>query len=512
MHAARPPRETYGLTRFVILRGLGFIYVIAFLAAVNQLVPLIGADGLTPLHLYLPRVAEHLGSRWNGFWALPSLFWLGDSDTMLRVIPWIGLILSCAVAAGFANSIMLAILWVLYLSIVHAGQDWYSFGWETQLTETGFLAIFLVPLLDARPFPARRAPYAVIVLFRWLAFRIMLGSGLIKLRGDPWWHDGTALRYFFETQPIPNPLSIYFHYLPHAVLAFGVAFTFFVELVVPWFVFWPRPARIASGLLMVALQVILIMGGNFAFLNWLTLIPAVACLDDRFLRRILPGRLTVQSVAAGTRERRSLGMEIASYLLAALVACISIPVVMNLCSRNQRMIEYYEPFDLVGSYGVFGAVTQNIGWTDRHVIVFEGTSSADPDDEAGWKEYRWLAQPTDPAAAPVQIAPYQLHLDWQLWFAPMGGPEDAPWALSLVSKLLQNDPLALSLIGPNPFPNQPPRYIRVVSYIYRFAPLGNPQHLYWTRERKGLWLPALSVDDPRLNEFLEAAGLKAGGT
>jgi hypothetical protein len=505
---ALPSRETYWLTRFILLRWLGFIYVIAFLAAVNQLVPLIGSDGLTPVRLYLPMLAAHFGSTLDGFWQLPSLFWFDYSDTALRVIPWVGLILSCAVAAGFANSIMLAVLWALYLSIVHVGQDWYGFGWEIQLCETGFLAIFLVPLLDARPFPARPPPYAVIVLFRVLVVKIMLGAGLIKLRGDVWWHDLTALHYFFETQPIPNPLSVYFHHLPHGILEFGVLFTFFVELIVPCFAFWPRPARLASGLIMASLQIILIIGGNFAFLNWLTLLPALACLDDRFLRRILPARLTAQATQAETVKKPCLPMEITSYVFATFVGILTIPVVMNLCSPNQRMIESYEPFDLVSSYGVFGAVTQNIGWPTRHVVVYEGTTSADPDTATDWKEYRWLAQPSDPSASPIQIAPYQPHLDWQLWFVPMGTPDAFPWTISLVNKLLHNDPQALSLIGPNPFPNAPPRYIRIVEYIYHFAQPGNPQHVYWTRERLRLWLPAVSADNPALHEFLQQHGLE----
>jgi hypothetical protein len=504
-------RETYWLTRFVILRLLGAIYVVAFLAAVNQLIPLVGSGGLTPAALYFHAVAAHLGSSWGGFCALPSLFWIDCSDTMLRAAPWIGLILACAVAAGFANSILLFILWALYLSIVHVGGDWYGFGWETQLTETGFLAIFLVPLLDARPFPARPPPYVVIVLFRWLIFRIMLGAGLIKWRGDAWWRDGTALHYFFQAEPIPNPLSVYFHFLPHGVLAAGVVLTFFVELVASWFAFWPRPARVGAGLLMIGLQAVLIVSGNFAFLNWLTIVPALACFDDRCFRRMLPGRLIAQAERARLAEKPSAWMTGAGYALAALVGCLSIPVVLNLCSSNQRMIAYYEPFDLVGTYGVFGTVTQNPGWTNRHVIILEGTAGADPDAEAGWKEYRWLAQPSDPAAAPVQVAPYQPHLDWQLWFAPMGGPEESPWMLSLVNKLLHNDPLALSLMGPNPFPSAPPRYIRAVSYTYEFARPGNPQHVYWTRERQGLWLPPLSADDPRLHEFLQAAGYEAPG-
>lgn len=502
-------RETYWLTRFIILRLLGFIYVVAFLAAVNQLVPLIGSHGLTPAQLYLPMVANHFGSSFAAFWQLPSLFWLDSSDTMLRVVPWIGLILACAVAAGFANSIMMAVLWALYLSIVHVGQDWYGFGWEIQLPETGFLAIFLVPLLDARPFPSRAPPYAVIVLFRVLIVKIMLGAGLIKLRGDPWWHDLTALNYFFETQPIPNPLSVYFHRLPHWFLEGGVLFTFFVELVVPFFAFWPRPARIAAGLLMGGLQVILIAGGNFAFLNWLTIVPALACFDDRFLSWIFRGRLAALAVQAQVEQKRSSAMQGASYVLALLVGCLTIPVILNLCSPGQRMIESYEPFDLVSSYGVFGAVTQNIGWKDRRGIVFEGTTEADPDTATDWKEYRWRAQPSDPAAAPIQIAPYQPHLDWQLWFAPMETVNECPWAVSLAAHLLRNDPQTLGLIGFNPFPAAPPRYIRAVEYSYRFAPPGHPPHVYWTRERLGLWMPALSANDPQMHAFLQQNGLEA---
>src|SRR5207302_4924950 len=118
------------------------------------------------------------------------------------------------VLAGFANALLLAVLWALYLSFVHVGQDWYGYGWEIQLLETGFLAVFLCPLLDGRPFPRRPPPVAVIWCFRWLVFRVMVGAGLIKLRGDPCWRNLTCLYYHYETQPIPNPLSRRLHFMP----------------------------------------------------------------------------------------------------------------------------------------------------------------------------------------------------------------------------------------------------------------------------------------------------------
>src|SRR6185312_4722449 len=203
----RPARQAYWLTRFVILRLLGAVYAVAFLVAINQLVPLIGSHGLTPLDIYQEQVRQALDSTGAGFMRLPSLFWFWHSDTALLTVSWLGFILSLVVVAGYANAPLLGVLWFLYMSIVHAGQDWYGYGWEIQLTETGFLAIFLCPLLDPRPFPRRPPPTPVVWLFRWLIFRIMVGAGLIKLRGDPCWRDLTCLYYHYETQPLPNPLS-----------------------------------------------------------------------------------------------------------------------------------------------------------------------------------------------------------------------------------------------------------------------------------------------------------------
>ncbi len=195
-------QRTYWLTRFMILRLLGIIYTVAFLVAIRQIIPLIGSNGLTPVGLYLDRVSSALGSDGAGFIRLPSLFWLNHSDTALLVVAWIGFALSLIVVAGFANSLLMVVLWILYMSFVHVGQVWYGYGWEIQLLETGFLAIFLCPLTDMRPFPKRETPFLIIILFRWLVFRIMLGAGLIKLRGTEIWRDcNRPLLSFRNTAP-----------------------------------------------------------------------------------------------------------------------------------------------------------------------------------------------------------------------------------------------------------------------------------------------------------------------
>lgn len=485
---------TYWLTRFLILRLLGAVYAVGFLVAINQILPLIGADGLLPAGIFLQHVGDALGSPGAGFVQAPSLFWFSHSDTFLLTAAWIGFILSCVVLAGFANAPLLALLWFLYMSFVNVGQDWYGYGWEIQLLETGFLAIFLCPLLDLRPFPKRAPPILIIGLFRWLIFRIMLGSGLIKIRGDEVWRNGTALYYHFETQPLPGPLSRWFHFLPRVILKTGVWFNWLAELVAPWFVFWPRLARHIAGSVIVALQIILILSGNLSFLNWLTIIPALACFDDGFWSKLLPRVLVRRAEAARDRAMPSRPMLTTARVATAVVALLSIQPVLNMLSTRQIMNTSFDRLNLVNTYGAFGSVGR-----ERLNVVFEGTADSIPDERADWKAYPYRGLPVALDKRSPQIAPYQLRLDWQMWFAAMSTPEEYPWTLTLVSKLLHNDPGAVGLFAGNPFPGKPPRYIRAILYRYSFAAPGNPAGRWWDRERIGdPWLPAMAAGDPRL--------------
>src|SRR6266566_3646835 len=311
--------NSYWLTRFVILRLLGFVYAVAFLVAAKQLNPLIGENGLMPATQFLNLVQTQLGSRSAGMFRVPTLFWFGISDDALSIFSWVGFALSLIVLGGYANAILLAVLWAMYMSIVHIAQIWYGYGWEIQLLETGFLSIFLCPLLDGRPFPKSRPPILVIWLFRWLGFRIMFGAGLIKLRGDPCWRDLTCLCYHYETQPIPSPVSRYLHFAPHWFHKFGTAWNHFVELVVPWFSFGPRTARHIAGVLLVAFQIFLIISGNLSFLNSLSIIPFLACFEDTFLRHFLPAILVRHAERAAQISEPSRVNNTIAIALAVLV-------------------------------------------------------------------------------------------------------------------------------------------------------------------------------------------------
>src|SRR5262249_31377733 len=195
--------------------------------------------------------------------------------------------------------------------------------------------------------------------------------------------DLTCLDFHFETQPLPNPLTPYFHAAPHWTHAAGVLFNYAAELVVPALVLVWRPLalRRIAGAIMLAFQVTLILSGNLSFLNWLTIVPILACFDDGVWRRILPSALVRRAEAAAPAPRRAV---VAGSALAALVGFLSIDVVANLVSREQRMNSSFEPFELVNTYGAFGSVGR-----ERDEIVFEGTLDETPGPGAHWIEYEW---------------------------------------------------------------------------------------------------------------------------
>jgi len=493
------------LVRAALLRGIGLIYTVAFLILVRQGPALLGAHGILPAARFLDRLAEVLHSRGAGFWELPSLFWISASDGWLQGGAWLGLLGGLAMLAGLSNAPLLALLWALYLSFTHVGQIFYGYGWDLLLCETGFLAIFLAPGWRPRELDAGSPPpLVVLVLFRWLTFRIMFGAGLIKLRGDECWTNLTCLAYHYETQPNPGPLSPWFHAAPLWFHELGTLFNHLVEVVAPFGVFGPRRLRLIAGGLIVCFQTILIASGNLSFLNWLTLIIAWSCFDDQAMLAALRGnwrarlsaRLSSLAGAALSPKRRALGAA-----LALLIGALSLSPVVNLLSARQAMNAAFEPFNLVNTYGAFGSVSR-----ERYEVIIEGTSSSVLDEHTRWKEYVLPCKPGPVARRPCWITPYHYRLDWQLWFVPLSPDYQRRWFLSLTNELLRNDAAVLALFAENPFPDRPPHFIRAGFYRYEFAPPGGG--VTWRRARAGQYLAPVALHDPDFVEALRAYGLQ----
>lgn len=498
------PTARYALTRFALLRLLGLVYFVAFASLARQLDPLLGSSGLLPIADLLPRVARATGSTGAAFGKVPTLFWLSSSDLTLHATCWIGVALSLAVLFGVTNALVQAALWASYLSFVQVGQIFYGYGWESQLCETGFLAIFLCPVRTWRPFAS--APHPIpIWLFRWLIARIMLGAGLIKIRGDACWRDLTCLAFHYETQPVPSPVSWLLHQAPLWAHRVGVVFNHLVELVAPFFAFGPRRARLVAGSLFVAFQVTLIVSGNLSFLNWLTIVPALACFDDEALLRAIPAALSRRFTRGRADRLTDLPVppraRWSSYAVAFVVGVLSVNPLLNLLSRRQRMNTSFDPLMLVNTYGAFGSVGR-----ERNEVVLEGTSDAVPDESARWTAYELPCKPGDVHRRPCVITPWHYRLDWQLWFAPFGDLRQQPWMARLVYKLLTGDRTVAPLFAVDPFPTTPPRFVRVTLWRYRFTRLGDGSAAWWTRERLGMFLRPVDRDDPELLRFLAAYG------
>jgi hypothetical protein len=497
--------HSYWLVRGLLLRGVGLIYTVAFAILVRQGQALLGEHGILPAASFLEHVGDFYRSRALGFWELPSVFWISASDAWLLSGAWLGLLGGLLMLAGCSNAPLLGLLWALYLSFTHVGQIFWGYGWDSLLCETGFLAIFLAPAWRPRELdPRSPPPKIVVVLFRWLAFRVMFGAGLIKLRGDSCWTDLTCLAYHYETQPNPGPLSPWFHAAPLWFHKAGTLFNHLVELVAPFGVFGPRPARLVACALIVVFQSILIVSGNLAFLNWLTLIIALACLDDRAIVGSLPkkwreraeARLSELSEAEPSRARRYV-----SVALAVVVALLSLNPVVNLLSSRQAMNASFDPFNLVNTYGAFGSVNR-----ERYELIIEGTSDATIDERTQWRAYELPCKPGRVDRRPCWITPYHLRLDWQLWFVPLLPDHNRRWFLSLTTKLLRGDRAVLGLFETNPFRDRPPRFVRAVFYRYAFA--GPHSTTTWRRTPAGQYLAPVSLADPEFQESLRAYGLE----
>jgi lipase maturation factor len=467
----------YWLTRFVFERALGAIYLIAFLVTLNQFRPLLGEHGLLPAPDFIRAVPIR---------ASPTLFHLiGYSDRRLLVVAWAGVGTSVVAMLGlldgvgytvpFASMVIFAVLWVLYLSIVNIGQTFYSFGWESLLLETGFLAIFLGPATTTPQF-------SLVVLMRWLLFRVEFGAGLIKMRGDRCWRDLTCLYYHHETQPMPNPLSWYFHHLPKRLHRFEVLGNHFAQLVVPWFLFFPQPIATLAGIVIVLTQSWLVVSGNFAWLNILTIALAISAFDNAALGRIFP-------LAAPSLETPGwyLGLVLA---VTAAIVFLSYRPARNLLSRRQIMNASFDPFHIVGTYGAFGSVTK-----ERFEVVIEGTAEPVLTPQSLWREYEFKGKPGDVKRRPPQFAPYHLRLDWLMWFAAMSSPMYHEWFVPLLGKLLEGDRPTLRLLRKDPFAGSAPRFVRALLYLYRFTTPKERREsgAWWHRELVGDYVPPVSL-------------------
>lgn len=473
----------FGFAREVLQRGIAALYLVAFASSLNQFRPLLGERGLLPAPQLLEWVDRDRARRRM---LHPTLFTrIRYSDRRLVALCTAGIVGAALLVLGIPQwgppwVPMLCFLaaWLGYMSIVSIGQTFYSFGWEMLLLEAGFLAAFLGSH-DQPP------PTVVIVLFWWLVFRLEFGAGMIKIRGGREWRDLTALLYHHETQPMPGPLSRQAHLLPRWFHRGEVLANHFAQLVVPFFLFapllslwvvrpWPQLIGAVAASIVVLTQGWLVVTGNFAWLNGATMVIAFAAVG-------LPGFGTPEAVPVTEPPWLIDGLPLYWVVITSIVgllyAVLSVPALRNLFARRQLMNASFNRWQLANAYGAFGTVTK-----ERIEIVVEGSG-----DEEGveWREYEFKGKPGDVRRTPRQFAPYHLRLDWLMWFLPLGHSFD-DWFTAFLVRLLEADAATLALLRVDPFEGEPPRWVRAVSYRYRFATRAEKraEGVVWVRSRR----------------------------
>ena len=478
-------RTTFHLSRWLFLRGLGCIYLIAFLSLWVQIHGLVGSNGILPAGQYLEAVRQQIGT--EGYYLVPTLFWLNPSDAFLHFLCAGGVLLSLVLIAGFVPSFALVGLWAFYLSLVTVGQVFLSFQWDVLLLEVGFLAIFFAPLHLRETFTrASQSSTAFLWLLRWLLFRLMFASGFVKLASDEVWRNLTALSFHYETQPLPTWFGWYAHQLPEGFHKASVIGMFAAELVIPFLIFAPRHLRTVGCIGLVALQILIILTGNYCFFNLLTIVLCLLLIDDVMWKALLPKRFmpTIHTIEKPPRQYRRIGIAVAATLLFLLS---SIRFGGQLFREAQLPdVAWIAPFRSVNTYGLFADMTES-----RPEIIVEGSN-----DRVTWKTYPFRWKPGDLTVAPKWVAPHQPRLDWQMWFAALQGSyRNTPWFLNFMGALLQGKSEVLQLFAENPFPDAPPRYVRATLYDYRFTDLTTKRSegTWWSREWKRIYCPAISL-------------------
>ena len=469
---------TWFLTRRVFLFLLSLIYLVAFLSLWTQIEGLVGQKGILPVESFLKDVQAHRGS--DRFWNWPTLFWLHAGDGFLQAICLLGVGASLCVMANRAVGLALLLMWGFYLSLFNVAQPFLGFQWDTLLLETGFLALFLVPWRRNKGTTGEPPPSPLVLfLFRFLLFRVVFTSGLVKIISqDPTWNDFTALYYHYETQPLPTWIGWYAHQLPHGFQEFSVACVFIIQLGVVFLIFGPRRIRYIGCAVLVFHEVLIFLTGNYCFFNLLTLALCLLLLDDAVFLRWLPGKGNWKFSGQKKTElvsvwKRRFFTGIRVGVLGICIMLYAVPLLVtsgNYPSIFVAIANAIRPLHLFNSYGLFAVMT-----TSRPEIIILGS-----DDRENWFPYEFKWKPGIVTNKPEFVAPHQPRLDWQMWFAALSNYERNPWLIQFMIRLLQGSRPVIELLGSNPFPDSPPKYLQALVYDYRFSDTE-------TRNRDGSW-------------------------
>ncbi|MGH7830663.1 MAG: lipase maturation factor family protein, partial [Candidatus Binatia bacterium] len=340
------------------------VYLAAFVSLGVQIPGLVGSQGILPAGEFLDFVRHRLGA--EALWRLPTLAWIASGDAFLQGMCWAGAGLSVLLIFGYAPSLLVFILWLLYLSLFSVGQVFLGYQWDILLLETGFLAVWAAPLsLRWRGLRHSAPHFLIVLLFWWLLFRLLLQSSLVKwLSGDPSWRDLSAVAYHYESQPLPNWIGFYFYQLPRWFHKFSAAAVFFIEGALPFLIFTPRVIRRWVALAIIAFQILIMLTGNYGFFNWLSIAIALWLFEDGDWRAMFRRRVPSDSERpqALSWPRPVLGAVFLLILSLSIYPLLArSPLARHVPSDLRHYDGIFSSFHLVNGYGLFAVMTKGRG-------------------------------------------------------------------------------------------------------------------------------------------------------
>lgn len=467
--------EHYTTAAFLLPRLLGFIYFCAIGAFLFQILGLLGKNGILPIREYLDLFRIRYPKK--RFFYVPSLFWINSSDQALMGLTLTGTFLSILLMLGFYPSLSLALLFLIYLSIVSTGQEFLGFGWESLLLEITFYTFWV----SLTPVPNGM----MWICLNFLLFRFHFQAGASKLQScDHCWRDMTALSFHYQSQPLPNTWAWYVYKWPIWFHRLSTLSMFVIEIGVPFGLFLTDEIRAAAGIAMIGLQFIIWLTGNFSFLNHLTAVFSTIAFSNAFFAPLIKPIEAQASSVFLTSMLTFMGT-----LFLGLQLIRALHQLQPYRCPWAKWLYWLSPFHLVNRYGLFALMTK-----ERIEIIVEGS-----EDGVNWKEYLFKYKPSEITRRPRRISPFQPRLDWQMWFLPFDDFESENWFHQFMYHLLKGTPAVVKLIRDNPFAESPPRYIRAVMYDYKFSSRKQKKELgwWWQREFVGLYSPVMSLKYPK---------------
>lgn len=461
---------SYTFAQWIFIKLMAFSYFIAFWSLSVQVLGLFGSKGIIPITKSIENL-RGIGAT-KLFLKMPTLFLWNSSDFVIKAGTYLGMALSLLIILGLFPPLLFFLIWLIYLSYFQLGNPFLSFQWDVLLLETGFIAIF---------FSMMTPPPTLLLGALWFfTFRFMFSSGFVKLSSKcPEWASLKAMDYHYETQPIPNRIAYYMHQLPKIFAKISTIAVLFIELVVPFFIFGPAEVRYAACIILILLQIFIILTGNYAFFNGLSIALCLTLLsNDQY------------HLAYETQQASNQIALLFLNIIGAFFIILNALQFSTLFFQNRALfnfLRFFSQYLIINSYGLFARMT-----TKRYEIVVEGSL-----DGEEWLAYEFKWKPGDVMVAPKQVAPHQPRLDWQMWFAALSNYQQNPWFINFLVRLLDGSPEVTQLLKTNPFSDKPPKYVRAHFYLYHFSDLKTKEETgqWWVRKFMGSYSPVFNLRD-----------------